>query len=308
MGERSWLVVPLLFAPRPLWLLPGLPVLAWGARRRSLPLLAAGLLGLVVWALPLSGFVLPGLPVRAQGPTLRVLSYNTGHGVDGPEALRALVQRTRADLVLFQWTSQVVTDALTGPGFEGWTSRRMGQYTVASRFPVGELEGLGPADGYGYPAARGVVATPWGPVEVINLRPKSARTELAAKRHLGLRGRVHTFLDDLTAGRVSGELAHREADLHVIAEAIAHARHPLLVAGDTNLPQGSLLFERTFAGLTDAFVESSWGFGWTHPAKLPWLRLDRVLLGSGLRAVSFDVLPRLTAGHRAVLAEIARDP
>lgn len=308
VGERSWLVVLLLFAPRPLWLLPGLPVLAWGARRRSFPLLAAFAAGLAVWALPLSGFVLPGLPARAQGPTLRVLSYNTGHGVDGPEALRELVRRTRADLVHLQWTSHVMNEALSGPGFEGWVSRRAGQFTIASRFPLSELEGLGTNDGYGFPAARGVVETPWGPVELINLRPKSARTELGAKRHLGLRGRVRTFLEDLGAGRVSGESARREADLDAIAGAITRARHPLLVAGDTNLPVGSPLSERTFGSLRDAFVEASWGFGWTHPAKLPWLRLDRVLLGGGLRAVSFEVLPHMTAGHRAVLAEIARAP
>jgi len=87
---------------------------------------------------------------------------------------------------------------------------------------------------------------------------------------------------------------------------VAKARHPVLIAGDTNLPEGSLFLRRYFAGFKDAFVESSWGFGFTHPAKLPWLRLDRVLLGRGLGAKSFDVLPRRESAHRPVLAEVIR--
>ena len=82
----------------------------------------------------------------------------------------------------------------------------------------------------------------------------------------------------------------------------------MLIAGDSNLPNGSLVLRRHLGGFSDAFVQSGWGFGYTYPARLPWMRLDRVLLGSGLRAVSFDVLPRRTSAHRPVVAEVVRIP
>ena len=80
----------------------------------------------------------------------------------------------------------------------------------------------------------------------------------------------------------------------------------MLIVGDSNLPDGSRLLRTALGAYRDAFAAASWGFGWTHPAKLPWLRLDRALLGPGLRATSFEVLPRRTSGHRAVLFEITR--
>ncbi len=306
VGEAAWQVVLLLYLPRHLWLLPGL-LLLWPASRRGrrrilLPLGA----GFLLWLFPVMGFVLPHLTTPAGGPRVRVLSFNTSHAVDGVDGLRALVLQTRADIALFQWTSHLVDEALSGPGFEGWSVQRRGQFTIATRYPLLSMEGVGLPSGSGPPCAHAVIDTPLGTLDVFNIRPQSAREEIGAKRNQGLRQRLRDFITDERADRFAGHASFREQQIRSIAEAIRKATHPILVGGDTNLPGSSLFLRKYFGSLQDVFAESGWGFGYTHPAKLPWLRLDRVLLGPGLRAVSFEVLARHVAGHRPIVAEIGR--
>jgi endonuclease/exonuclease/phosphatase (EEP) superfamily protein YafD len=251
------------------------------------------------------GFVLPRPVQRPAGPTLRVLSYNTLHAADGAEGLRSLILANQADVVLFQWTSGAAREAMDGPGFEGWTLRRVGQFTVASRFPIVSIDAVGiPPDSP--PAAHAVLDTPLGLVDVYNVRPKSARDEIGAAHGLGIRERLWELDRDARTGRLGEMASFREAQIRSILEETGKAHHLVLIAGDTNLPGGSLFSHRYFGTFQDAFAQAGLGFGFTHPAKLPWMRLDRVLLGPGLQAISFRVLPRGASSHRAVLAEIVR--
>jgi endonuclease/exonuclease/phosphatase (EEP) superfamily protein YafD len=307
VGEESWLVVLGLYLPRLLLLLPALP-LAWAARRGDRRVLRGLVLaGALLWLFPVAGFVLPWPAPAVQGPTLRVLSYNTTQGVDGTESLRALFLETKADVVVLQWTSHYAHDAFSGPGFEGWTVKRAGQFGIASRYPVRSFEPVGDPGGYGPPMAHAVLDTPLGPLDLLDIRPQSARTEIGAFRHMGVRDQLRALLHELRSGRASEHAKYREGQIKVIAEEAARAQGLLLIAGDSNLPDGSLLLRRYFGRYRDAFAEASWGFGWTHPAKLPWMRLDRGLLGPGLRAVRFEVLGRRNSGHRAVLFEVGRE-
>ncbi len=310
VGEEAWPVVLLLYLPRLPWILPGLLLLPLALRRGRRTLLAPLAAGALVWLFPVMGFVLPRLPARPAGPVIRVLSYNTGHAVDGVERLRDLVRETRADLVLFQWTSHEAEAALRGPDFVDWSVRRAGQFTVASRYPVLSIEGVGfpaPPDA-SLPCAHAVVESPLGTLDVFAMRPKSARLELAALRKMGLRRRVAEFVGDLETGKLAASAALREAQTRSVAAAAAGARHLVLIAGDSNLPDGSRLLRTTLGSYRDAFVEAGWGFGYSYPARLPWMRLDRVLLGPGLEALAFEVQGRRASGHRAILAEVARAP
>jgi endonuclease/exonuclease/phosphatase (EEP) superfamily protein YafD len=308
VGEGAWPVVLLLYFPRHPWIVPGLLLLPFALRRGSRALLWPLAVGAAVWLFPVMGFVAPGHRPPPSAPTLRVLSYNTTHAVDGVESLRALVLETRADLVLFQWSSHLAHEAMSGPGFEGWAVLRVDQFTVASRFPVVSLEASGIPSGSGHPCAHAVLQAPIGTIDVYSIRPQSAREEIGATRKLGLRGRFAKLARDARSARLAEMASLREAQIRSIAETVAKAQHPVLIAGDSNLPDGSLLLRRHLGGFSDAFVESGWGFGYTHPARLPWMRLDRVLLGAGLRAVSFEILSRRASAHRPIVADIVRVP
>jgi vancomycin resistance protein VanJ len=90
-----------------------------------------------------------------------------------------------------------------------------------------------------------------------------------------------------------------------IAAAVDHARAssvPFVVVGDTNLPPGSRIGRKRFEGLHDAFDDVGVGFGFTFPARLPWLRIDRFLGGPGVRFLSIETLGRGPSDHRAVEA------
>lgn len=304
VGEHAWPVVILLYLPRLLWLVPAPVLLAVAVKRRRPAALVATLLGCALWLFGLSGFVLPAPLPAPSGPTLRVLSFNTTHGKDGPAGLRAVVEQAKPDLVLLQWASHTADEGLRG--LEGWTVHRVAQFTIATRFPVVSVETGGLSSGSGPPCAHAVIDTPLGLLDVYDIRPQSAREEIGAEHNAGLRGRLATLIRDVRAGRLAQLAAFREAQVRSIAAMVAQAKHPVLLAGDTNLPSGSVLLRDSFTDLGDAFEQASWGFGYTHPARLPWLRLDRVLLGSGLRAFGFEVLPRHAASHRPVVAVIGR--
>lgn len=307
VGETAWPVVLLLYLPRHAWVLPGLALLPFALRPGRRALLGPLVLGTLVWLFPLMGFVLPGLGPRPPGPTLRVLSYNALHAADGTEGLRALILENDPDLVLFQWTSHLAGEAMSGPDFQGWTVRRVGQFTVASHFPILSAEAIGVPVDFA-PAAHAVIDTPIGRMDVYNIRPKSAREELGATRRRGLGQRVRELVEEARSGRLAERASLRETQIRSIVAKAGKAPNLVLIAGDTNLPGGSLFAHRYFGGFQDAFEEAGLGFGFTHPARIPWLRLDRILLGRGLEAVSFRVLPQGASSHRAVLAEIARSP
>lgn len=307
VGETAWPVVLLMYLPRHAWIVPGLVLLPFALRRGRRSLIWPLALGSLVWLFPLMGFVLPRLASRPPGPICRVLSYNTLHAADGAQRLRELILAHRPDLVLFQWTSHVADEAMSGPEFDGWTVRRAGQFTIASRFPIASIEAVGsPADFP--PAAHAVVDTSIGPMDVFDIRPKSAREEVGATRRRGLGQRLRDLVGEARSGRLGEMASFRESQIRSIIEEADKARHLVLIAGDTNLPGGSLFSDRYFGAFQDAFGEAGLGFGFTHPARFPWMRLDRILLGSGLEAISCRVLPQGASSHRAVLAEIVRSP
>ena len=151
-----------------------------------------------------------------------------------------------------------------------------------------------------------MVESPLGPLDVFTIRPQSARQELGAAHKRTLRQRIVGVLEGALAGGFENRTGFREAQTRSIAEAMAAATHPLLVGGDSNVPDGSRWLDRYFGDLQDAFAETGWGFGYTHPALLPWMRLDRIFLGKELAPVSVEVLGRRPSAHRPVVAVVAR--
>ena len=77
-----------------------------------------------------------------------------------------------------------------------------------------------------------------------------------------------------------------------------------MIAGDTNLPTWSVLARRELSGFADAFEEAGSGFGYTFPAKRPWMRIDRVFGGPGIRFVGARVGDRGASDHRPLFVEL----
>jgi endonuclease/exonuclease/phosphatase (EEP) superfamily protein YafD len=120
---------------------------------------------------------------------------------------------------------------------------------------------------------------------VVNLHPTSARAGLFDREDPSL------------------ATALRTRQIAAATEAARRSKDPVLLAGDTNLPEGSLIARSYFAPFHDAFVDVGFGFGHTFPAKLPWMRIDRVLGGPRVRFLDVRVLPRGASDHRAVVVD-----
>lgn len=272
VGERMRLGFMALYLPRHPMALAA--VIAFGlallARRRLL----AGVHGLVtvvvvVWVM--------GLHLHGEGepPTVpvRLATYNIYFGkIDRPR-LDQEIEDAFADVVVLQAGYDSLGDRLR-KRFPDRVIHQEHELVLVSRLPLIEVE-VPPADaieGEQRPMFVTYVLEARGRrFAVVNLHPFSPRHALFGE------------------GDFAADVRVREAQIEM---AVASARRrglPFVVAGDTNLPEWSSLARKHFAGLTDAFAEVGFGFGYTFPAKRPWMRIDRVLLGPDVRAVDARV-------------------
>jgi endonuclease/exonuclease/phosphatase family metal-dependent hydrolase len=133
------------------------------------------------------------------------------------------------------------------------------------------------------------VDTPIGLVDVFSVHTTSPREGLE-----GMRGRG--FLYELRHGRIllgrdaatlTFNAYRRRRQIQTVAAAARASKRPVIVAGDFNLPTLNRVAADNLGDLDDAFVRAGRGFGYTYPRKLPFLRIDRIFSGHGLRAVDF---------------------
>jgi vancomycin resistance protein VanJ len=300
VGEQHWLTTALLYAPRTAFFLP-LPVVTlliarFGPRR----LLWATPVAIWLLLFPIMGLQL-GLgralagaarAQRAAEPRLRLLSYNAAGG-QSPQAIADVVRAAHPDILLIQEWQDRLEPALQ-PLVAGFHHHRLGQFWVASRFPIADVytPPLIRLPGRPTRSSRFVryrLQTPLGPVHVLNVHPASPREELV----------------NPTGLEASSMLRLRQAEN--IASEAGRSPVPVIIAGDTNLPVGSWILRRTLGRYLDGFEAAGRGFGFTFPARRPWMRIDRILTDDRLQVVRFQVLGNAQASdHLAVFAEVTR--
>lgn len=309
VGESYWVTAALLYVPRVLY---GAPVLVlagalWLLKERRLLWTQAAAAAVVVF--PLMGLVLPWPTGSTTGPRLKLLSFNVDSANYGSDRLLAVVDREQPDLVLFQ------ESPWGGPLHDGLRARfphvdSSTQFLLASRYPV--VDRTEPPK---VPTAarmrsprfmRYVVDSPLGKLAVYSLHPISPRGALGISSFRGMFHRMRTGA--VLEGDPEGDLERNsELRLKQVAAAAAMAEResvPVLLAGDTNLPGSSAALRRYFSRYADGFRSASWGFGYTFPAKRPFLRLDRVMVGPELGFASFRVGCPETSDHLCVVAEL----
>jgi vancomycin resistance protein VanJ len=297
-GEQHWLTTALLYAPRMAFLLPlPLAVLGlalFGPRR-------------LLWAMPLALwlalFPLMGLELglgRSLGggaraghpdePSLRILSYNVAGGQAAAQ-IAAVVREARPDVLLIQeWKDQL--EPALRPVVEGFHRHQLGQFWVASRYPIEDVY-VPPVIHVPDQAARSSrfvryrLATPLGPLHVLNVHPVSPREDLVNAASL----------------EATSRLRRRQAEN--IASEAGRSPVPVIIAGDTNLPLGSWIMRQTLGRYRDGFEAAGRGFGYTFPAARPWMRIDRILGDQRIRFLRFQVLGNSRASdHLAVSADV----
>jgi vancomycin resistance protein VanJ len=311
VGERWWPVAVVLYLPRIGFGLPlPLVVLATLVARRP-GLLAAQLASVWLLLFPLMGLQLGGGAAPTPGaPRLRIFSYNVDSGRQGLPIILGQMRASGADLMLLQ-ESAGIDPAELEAGLPGFHVEANGQFVVASRFPIAETLAPPKVVVNGVPRSarymRYLVETPGGPVLVYSIHPISPREGLDELRGDGLRGELRQgrLFNPKAPRLVMGNALLRSAQLEAVSEDAVRARVPVVVAGDTNLPGLSWFLARWLGGFVDGFAEVGRGFGYTFPApRHPWMRIDRIRVGPGLRFLSFSVDRTHGSDHQAVIADL----
>jgi endonuclease/exonuclease/phosphatase (EEP) superfamily protein YafD len=294
----AWPVHLLLYGPRGLAVLPPLALVPLASLQRLWrPALAAGLA--LVSAAGIWGVVTPGAVLLLEGtdpgPTLRVLTCNVQRSDLRVDDLAGLIRRARPEVVLLQECGPDAPAALFSGG--GWHTRAVGEFCLASRYPITDLRELRRSDkAYRVVAVRAHVETPAGPVPVVDVHLMTPRS--------GLEAVLGSPVGGLTAVREVAAVQRSESSL--LRRWLGETPAPAIVAGDFNLTAEHPLYRRDWSGYADAFGSASWGLGHTMFTRHIGLRIDHVLSGDGWRPVRCWVGGDVGSAHRPLIADLAR--
>jgi vancomycin resistance protein VanJ len=303
IGEGWWGTALLLYVPHVVLLVP-VVVLAIAVAivgpRRWLALHVATALWVLV---PIMGLRWSGPGDGTPGSSrLRVLTFNVANGHRSVAAVVAEIAAVAPDVVLLQESTPEINAAVTAalPGFSAQSST---QFLVASRFPVRELYEPGKLTFAGQQRSprfvRATIETPGGALEVFNIHPISPRDgfdEVASQGGTPDGGRATV--------RRNTEL--RRLQVQEIARLAAGSAHPVLIAGDTNLPRLSHILDDSLGRWQDGFDAVGRGFGYTFPRGryAVWMRIDRIFAGPQLRFLQLHVGAGRGSDHACVWVEL----
>jgi vancomycin resistance protein VanJ len=309
--EGQWYLSPLLYLPPQGWLLPlaGLVPLALWLRPAMLALHGLAFIAVV---LGFMHFASPKTSV-ANVPADSVLTVVTANiGQRKAATLQPFLDEMSPDIITFQegaWPEPSFAEA--NPGYE---YRRAGEFTLASKLPIG---------------VSGVV-----PDLTFEGREVAARFELATTNGTLVIYSVHmptprAYLYDLRGEGLLADADHREGvfsraawddyryywssrfDLaRGLLAALAKEKHPVILCGDFNTPDHGALYQLFAARYTDAFATAGQGYGLTFPGDIhaalagyrPWLRLDYQFADASWEPVEAIVEPLKRTQHLAVSA------
>jgi vancomycin resistance protein VanJ len=313
VGEDWWVTTIGLYLPQALYLAPLVPLalllLVVGPRR----MLWAVLISTLIVVFPLMGLSLPW-PRTATGnaPRMRILSLNVNTGRSGPSQIVDEILTWSADVVVLQEAGFVLDPFVALLKSHYPDVRASDQFVIASRLPIRSAHEPARVPYYGRLRSprfvHYILGGPLGPLALYNVHPISSRESLAAVRGAGLRR-------ELASGRLfAGENRHvvetntglRKLQVQAFARLTTREAHPVVIAGDTNLPTSSALLSRHLSSYQDGFSEIGAGFGYTFPSERPFLRLDRVFASESLRFIDFNVGCRGVSDHLCVVADLAR--
>jgi endonuclease/exonuclease/phosphatase (EEP) superfamily protein YafD len=104
-------------------------------------------------------------------------------------------------------------------------------------------------------------------------------------------------------------ISDRMTQAQELANDLRARRLPVIVAGDLNAPESSLVVRQLLeTGLRDAFSSAGFGYGhtWGHSLRLrfSFLRIDHILVGPEFGVTDCFVGSALGSEHRPVIADL----
>ena len=168
------------------------------------------------------------------------------------------------------------------PSLQEWlgelqTTRRVGRFTLFTRFPILEL--------------RSLIAT------------KTIRLDLAIIDTTSKIGRPLTmYLIDLPSRPRYSRMKIVNLTQTMMKE--VNAPPPDLVVGDFNITRGSASLKKLFPDLHDAWNDAGHGYGASFHRRFPLYHIDHVLLAPHLQATRYDLIDPGVGRHDLQVAHI----
>lgn len=221
-----------------------------------------------------------GLPRSRPPGSLRVAFWNACYPErDEAGSAAEFVLGLDADVV-------VVTDAglmLADGGAErlagaGYTLARPGQFTLLTREVVREARPIYAARGRAL--SRFLLETRLGPLAMDAI-------DLPSETTMHRYNSVRAFVGELASLRPD------DADI---------------VVGDFNITRGSASLAQLAPGARDAFASEGTGWGATYPREWPLVAIDQILVRTPWVARRAEVVDPGAGRHRAVVADLIREP
>ncbi len=92
-------------------------------------------------------------------------------------------------------------------------------------------------------------------------------------------------------------LLWREEQVKMITKLINNSNYPVILCGDFNDPPSSYTYREIVKLLNDAFVEKGKGLGTTYAGRLPFLRIDYIMVDEGIEVISHDKINVTFSDH-----------
>ena len=96
----------------------------------------------------------------------------------------------------------------------------------------------------------------------------------------------------------------REEQVGNITNMIKNSQYPVILCGDFNDPPSSYSYREISCLLVDAFLEEGSGLGSTYAGKLPFLRIDYIMVGEGFNVLEYHKIHGTHSDHYPVWVEV----
>lgn len=284
IGESTQPTMLVLYAPRQP-LLVGVIVggiASWLVPRRNL-MIGIHAVALLVVLFPVMGFSVGSS--KTSDRAIHLASWNVYFGKLGREQILDEIGDMSADIVLVQASFDSITER-TKTRFADRTMHKEDDLVIISKLPIKKILEVPPLNEKMGPKWTGyVVESPHGSFHLYNVHPFSPR---------------HALTGDWEARDNAG---YRDLQVDSVVENAKKNGAPFVIIGDTNLPAMSTILRKRVAGLSDAWSDTGFGFGWTFPSKHPWMRIDRAFGSEGVRFLSMRVGGSLRSDHRPIFVD-----
>ena len=307
--ERFWLFAFVEYLPYPVHLGPAMVALvlslALGRCWRGIALLTLALVAWVVMGLELHGAEPADGHIRLRVMTYNIKAQHAGARPDGYAQLAREIDSQGPDIIMVQDADDPAAPGPSTPSplaalFGARQRYLYGQFGIATRYPLREC---GPGAAASRPAGEAwihcIVDIGGTAIDLYAVHLRTPREGLNATRRERLDG-----IDDWEQN-----VAERMAQAAALAGAIQAGTRPVILGGDLNAPEISLVVRTLLkAGLRDAYSAAGFGYGYTYGHALrtgfSFLRIDHVLVSPQIGVADCYAGGWRASDHRPVIADL----